>query len=454
MGKFKVGDRVVPAEENDPCFFDHWMEYWAKPGEARPTAFYVIRSNEYGVTYAASADAKGGPCVGEGDLEAAPLFAVGDRVRLTEDNEGFGDKGDTGSVVVADADEMDCRIHFDRLVAGDYEWYVDWSRLEPAPLRIEAGKFYKTRDGRKVGPILERDGFFEVGGWHYSASGECCYTGKSGKYAKPEHNLIAEWTSAEKAYSSCAAAEVDVQCEEYGGVASKPKFKVGDKVHYQDDKCTGVGIVHSPNGSAPHNGWFVTVEDKDKHCAAFNGATTRIFQESSLRLVAEATSGRFKVGDLVTRNDGFWDKTGYPVTKVEGDGIWLDPKNGDKPVHYTVNDGMVLVPPKSVADIVRKHAIVARHDNGQPLPATRPFVHPDRDAAQREAARLAKTNPGKEFGVYEFVSSIKEEKVYDHEWQRLAAAGERVKACKELRRISGVSLKAAVSAVDYVKETT
>lgn len=64
-------------------------------------------------------------------------------------------------------------------------------------LKIEAGKFYRTRDGRKVGPIDEVRG---DGVAHWSGSehdGEiCCYPGGKIKQDRAEcgGDLIAEWT--------------------------------------------------------------------------------------------------------------------------------------------------------------------------------------------------------------------------------------------------------------------
>ena len=50
--------------------------------------------------------------------------------------------------------------------------------------------------------------------------------------------------------------------------------------------------------------------------------------------------------------------------------------------------------------------IVAIVDNGRPLPATRPYIHPNRDAALAEARRLAAITPGSEFAVYERVAGV------------------------------------------------
>jgi hypothetical protein len=81
-----------------------------------------------------------------------------------------------------------------------------------------------------------------------------------------------------------------------------------------------------------------------------------------------------------------------------------------------------------------RKAIVCLIESGQPKPANLPHVHASTAAAEREAARLASRHKGREFGVYELVSSKREEPAYEHEWQRLAARGEKIAAILQLRR--------------------
>lgn len=150
-------------------------------------------------------------------------FRVGDRVRLTRDNMGYGNADDAGEIVNPDAGCEEALVRFDREICGDHEWFVSWSGMElvpvaeatgtsaqaekpkfkvgdrfrrivnegerepnfqigfestvksfhgyyirdeddyghsidnivplPTTLTIESGKFYITRDGRKVGPM-------------------------------------------------------------------------------------------------------------------------------------------------------------------------------------------------------------------------------------------------------------------------------------------------------------
>ncbi len=65
--------------------------------------------------------------------------------------------------------------------------------LEPA-FTIETGKFYRTRDGRKVGPATARtgglggDGPWRLDGWNYDNDGICSNLG-----GRNDKDLIAEW---------------------------------------------------------------------------------------------------------------------------------------------------------------------------------------------------------------------------------------------------------------------
>jgi hypothetical protein len=60
-------------------------------------------------------------------------------------------------------------------------------------LKIEAGKYYRTRSGRKAGPARWREGYFSIDGWHYNAAGKCGYDGKE-PFDRYKHDIIAEWT--------------------------------------------------------------------------------------------------------------------------------------------------------------------------------------------------------------------------------------------------------------------
>ncbi|TIL38562.1 hypothetical protein [Mesorhizobium sp.] len=84
-------------------------------------------------------------------------------------------------------------------------------------LRIEAGKFYKTRDGRKVGPVKHYDHFTD--GYAYEAEFGL-WVNACGKNQGSAHgnDLIAEWQDAP--------------------VVAEAKFKVGDRVGCTNNKWT------------------------------------------------------------------------------------------------------------------------------------------------------------------------------------------------------------------------
>ncbi|MBZ9922412.1 hypothetical protein LB579_32630, partial [Mesorhizobium sp. BR1-1-7] len=76
-----------------------------------------------------------------------------------------------------------------------------------ATLRIEAGRYYKTRDGRKVGPMV----YHGVGKWPFSGSNGLTYTA-SGQFASDfrEHrsDLVAEWQDEPAASTPTSIADI------------------------------------------------------------------------------------------------------------------------------------------------------------------------------------------------------------------------------------------------------
>lgn len=126
MGKFKVGDRVIPSPGNG-FIFEHWDKYWAKTEGAANGDFYIINIEGSLLQYSARVDGKCGPST-------------------TGDN----------------------FIH--------------------APLTIEAGKFYRARDGRKVGPIEA----YDYGYWHVRGTNDL-WRADGTECVHSSADLIAEW---------------------------------------------------------------------------------------------------------------------------------------------------------------------------------------------------------------------------------------------------------------------
>ena len=151
---------------------------------------------------------------------------VGERVRTISggDSEYIGVEGviehDDGAII------MNLLLKLDKPVEkwGDAKIWRSAHNLEPlttttaqpATLKIEAGKFYKTRDGRKVGP-MSVDGYdllsapgFSLKEWYGNGR---CYSDLSRTTPK---DIIAEW--------------IDEPIAKASNDNAQPKFKVGDRV--------------------------------------------------------------------------------------------------------------------------------------------------------------------------------------------------------------------------------
>jgi hypothetical protein len=94
-------------------------------------------------------------------------------------------------------------------------------------------------------------------------------------------------------------------------------------------------------------------------------------------------------------------------------------------------------------------AIVCLIKDGKPAPVSRPYVHETGHSANVEAGRLAGVHKGDTFGVYVLRDTVRiSTPEYDHEWQRLAASGQKIAAIKELRSITGLGLRETKLAVE------
>lgn len=96
-------------------------------------------------------------------------------------------------------------------------------------VKLEAGKYYKTRDGRKVGPMrdegrsVKHPFICEIAPTPecsiHTAIWEC--DGKN--YELRNLDIVSEWVD----YSSCRAVQVDVQREEYGPIRTRREIVPG-----------------------------------------------------------------------------------------------------------------------------------------------------------------------------------------------------------------------------------
>lgn len=231
---------------------------------------------------------------------------VGERVRFTQDNlDGGGKFGATGDVVVVAAKVQDGGMHgrYIRFTWPHHDWNpaAPLSCIEPvaaetpqAKLQIEAGKFYKTRDGRKVGPmvlyrpdkvewIISRgDGnIWLADGSHKSdCEGGGLYMSKSG-------DLVSEWFETASNDNAPIAEQPP---------AKPAKFKVGDRVLVTGcepqlvDKRGMTGTVHQYSGSR------IPVELSDGKTLYFSEGELTIMNQKQA-IVALIENGKPKPAD-------------------------------------------------------------------------------------------------------------------------------------------------------------
>ena len=391
-------------------------------------------------------------------MSANAKYKVGDRVRVLRDGVYHGARG------VVEVDDRAAFRPFRLLLdAGqDFGGFNDthlWAGaddLELIPtLRIEAGKFYRTRDGRKVGP-MERSYMHDS---QYPFSVDHAFDANEGKawrkdgtfdpYSQPHPaDLIAEWSEPnladEYGAPDSSATLGDILAAATAVAPATAKFKVGDRVE-----------VNGGAGNGRNIGATFTIDsdegdyDGEQSWSGKDNPTPYRYKESELRLVAPATSGKpkFKVGDRVRY---ITKEPAHGAEYTSGEMVILSmargEHTGDVDLEYIDEPGLVQTASLSDIDLtIATPAIVALIEDGQPRPSIRPFVHASREAAEAEASRLAGKHPGKEFGVYDLVSTKREEP--KHEWQKLALAGNETAAVDALVKVSGIDRGAATSAV-------
>ncbi len=162
-----------------------------------------------------------------------PSFKVGDRVRVLSDYLPWASADEIGVVQAVNARDRDCYVKFETERMGDHSWYVSWDNLELAPaLTSETGKFYRTRDGRKVGPMDEwiSDQFRERAGdgryWTVDGVGH--------NEAKGE-DLIAEWVDDPASNDNAPLTKPAIIALIEGG---QPKPSEQPKVHKSEQAAT------------------------------------------------------------------------------------------------------------------------------------------------------------------------------------------------------------------------
>lgn len=236
-------------------------------------------------------DKAGGHVFGNGEFDIVEAWVpkVGERVRFTQNNPNggkeFGLKGEDFEVATS-ADNGDSgygvQIQFKHPKLG-WTPRAPLHALEPlyvaAPLRIEVGRFYKTRDGRKVGPMEERrESYGTEYVWHHDR-GRRIYKADGTNYDPGANDLIAEWV--DEPVVAVANDNVDA-----AKPANVPKFKVGDVVRvtatgdtYQDKYKGSTFTIDSNEGY---------LDDEQSWSGRDHGSPYR-WKESQLELASTAT---------------------------------------------------------------------------------------------------------------------------------------------------------------------
>lgn len=204
MGKFKVGDRVKRTKPSE------WSWQFGELGKE-----YTVLDVPHETSIVVI---EGQPGATSSCFElVAPAWApkVGDRVVVTY---GYGWNGE--AIVKNAGTPTNILVTMAGVIFANEDGGFHVKHLQPLPtLTIEAGRYYKTRDGRKVGPMYEYDSdpcfgsseLFAGGLWHTDGSAWF-------RDASDSPNLIALWEepAATAAVVSTTGAQVDALAEEYG----------------------------------------------------------------------------------------------------------------------------------------------------------------------------------------------------------------------------------------------
>ncbi|MBD7990707.1 hypothetical protein H9643_07975 [Ochrobactrum sp. Sa2BUA5] len=237
--------------------------------------------------------------------EDKSAFKVGDRVQIISESLPWYRTGEIAEVIRADGGDNDCYVRCDTHRMADDCWYAKWDHLKLVSLKIEAGKYYRTRDGRKVGPVTDRGGYYCANEMHYNSDGECGLEGRHhpDQDWRDKHDLIAEWI------------------DEPVKVSAKPTLKRGDKVKVTVDRPE-YGLLEGDLG---------TLLEDDTDAAPFilwaRTSGTWAISNDDLELVTEVedspneevTAETAIKPTLLKTNQGY----GFEIAR-HGDYVWVD----------------------------------------------------------------------------------------------------------------------------------
>jgi hypothetical protein len=237
MGKFKVGDRVRfamdygHAKKGDEGTI---VSFWAEDG-----AVVTHKTVNHSCNFSR--------------IELVPSVAawhpkVGDRVRFVCDSnaggERYGAKGEyaTAASEVHISEDgrhyLSVKLDDNRCGFPPSAYLADIEPIQaPTTLAISSGKFYKTRDGRKVGPVVVAQG--QSGYWPWKLASGTHYYRNDGHscpgwaYGHSDaDDLIAEWVD-DFAYEPGPWSDEPAVAAIANDNAAPAKFKVGDRVKFR-----------------------------------------------------------------------------------------------------------------------------------------------------------------------------------------------------------------------------
>ncbi|RLL71679.1 hypothetical protein D8666_19640 [Ochrobactrum soli] len=222
MAKFKVGDRVKILQ-HDPLGGYRVGDIFTVTGI---DGAYVEFIDNDGDERSRDED----EFVPAAETTGKPDFKVGDRVVALKDSAYSIKKGSISTVIRVDGDHISIRKE-----NGEADgWFAEYFAL--APLTIETGKFYRTRDGRKVGPMR----------WVRPRLGKFCFVDETdaawavdGAFdigGNPsERDLIAEWVDDPASNDNAPATKPAIVALIENG---QPKPSEKPKVHISEESAT------------------------------------------------------------------------------------------------------------------------------------------------------------------------------------------------------------------------
>ncbi|WP_374833975.1 hypothetical protein [Paenochrobactrum pullorum] len=246
-----------------------------------------------------------------------PPFKVGDRVRaLISSGLGFIKQGSIHTVTEVTGDDIKFRKEDGTLD----RWAADCFELAPATLTIEAGKYYRTRDGRKVGP-MENVGLY----WDAPDVDDSCYeNGRQWQCEDTVHDLIAEWVDEPTEVVQDTNDNTPPVAEWRD--AETRRFKVGDKVRALVDYCwVKEGTEYIVNFiDCDGDVWLKNVDGKDAYMT-----------DSELELITP-----------VEETQRLTSADGHTVFKFDKGTLTMSTSEFDAPTVPTVTKGRLVKTPR------------------------------------------------------------------------------------------------------------